>query len=83
MLRAQWHMLLTATKQSSDNCLHCRVKKYGPVFRSSIFGSDVIVVTDFAALQKVGALHLAKPCSSIMSVQNAYTPTVPKLFTAA
>ena len=30
----------------------CRVKKYGPVFRSNIFGSDVVVVTDFVGLQK-------------------------------
>ena len=37
----------------------CRVAKYGPVFRSNIFGSDVIVVTDFVGLQKV-SLHLGK-----------------------
>ncbi|CAL5224422.1 g7105 [Coccomyxa viridis] len=35
-----------------------RVKKYGPVFRSNIFGSDVVVVTDFIGLQKVfGGAH--------------------------
>ena len=30
-----------------------RVKKFGPVFKSNIFGQDVIVVADFPGLQKV------------------------------
>ena len=41
-----------------------RVVKYGPVFRSNIFGSDVIVVTDFVGLQKVSADLGKAPCST-------------------
>ena len=41
-----------------------RVAKYGPVFRSNIFGSDVIVVTDFVGLQKVSTDFGKAPCSA-------------------
>ncbi|CAL8463724.1 g3258 [Coccomyxa elongata] len=32
---------------------HKRVKKFGPVFKSNVFGQQVVVVTDFVGLQKV------------------------------
>ena len=41
-----------------------RVAKYGPVFCSNIFGSDVIVVTDFVGLQKVSTDFGKAPCSA-------------------
>lgn len=30
-----------------------RVKKFGPVFKSNIYGQDVVVVADFTGVQKV------------------------------
>ena len=71
-------MIPKAVSQHQDSCAaclyaapgvlpsicYCRVAKYGPVFRSNIFGTDVIVVTDFVGLQKVSAWLGKAPCSA-------------------
>jgi hypothetical protein len=48
---------------ASMGLVTCRVRKYGPVFKSNIFGEDVIVVADMAGLKKVlyHALNVATP----------------------
>lgn len=60
MLSAYLLCMLLHNSNSKSGCLCRRVKKYGPVFKSNIYGQDVIVVADFPGLQKVQAF--LAPC---------------------